>query len=68
MNEDTTPAGPPWAEVPAQAVIEELQNVIGAQTTEMAAMRAYIGQLHAALASVAGTNGAGAPVEAGEGA
>lgn len=42
----------PWGTVPADAVIAGLSQQIAAQATEMAAMRAYIDQLHQALAQV----------------
>lgn len=42
--------GPPWAEVPAEALIGELTQQVAALTQEIAAMRIYIRQLHQALA------------------
>lgn len=41
--------GRPWAHVSASAMVEALTEQVGAQSTEMAAMRIYIDQLHEAL-------------------
>lgn len=43
------PQGPPWMAVDPEAIIRGLQGTVAAQATEMAAMRAYIAQLHQAL-------------------
>lgn len=45
--------GPPWLNVTADRLIDQLQRQLVAQTTEMAAMRAYIDQLHQALQAAA---------------
>lgn len=44
---------PPWADVPAEALVGQLQMQLAGQAMEMAAMRAYIDQLHQALALAA---------------
>jgi hypothetical protein len=41
---------PPWAAVDPEAMIQQLSGQLNACHLEMAAMRAYIGQLHQALA------------------
>ena len=40
---------PPWLAVPAEAMIQQLSNQVTMLVQEMAAMRAYIEQLHHAL-------------------
>jgi hypothetical protein len=44
---------PPWLRISADALIPQLQQQIASQATEIAAMRAYIDQLHQALQTAA---------------
>jgi hypothetical protein len=49
---DQNGQGPPWANVNAKDIIDDLSRQLGAQAVEMAAMRAYIDQLHRAIETV----------------
>lgn len=54
---------PPWANVDPWKIVGELQKRLAAQDTEMAAMRLYIDQLHAALQVAAQATPEPAPSE-----